>query len=920
MTCLAESQILRFFDRTLSPSEAAAVEQHVDECETCRKLLRDVAAGLPTPAPSGPNPPTLRISNTNTNTNTNTKNTKNSPTRTAPDRDTTPPSLNPPLTPGTRIENRYLVLELIGMGGMGRVYAAYDLELDRKVALKLLRHQHADAHERMAREAKALAKLTHPNVIVVYDIGTAFDETFMAMEYVEGRTLRQWLAEEKPNVQRILDIYLEAARGLSAAHAAGLVHRDFKPDNVLIGKDGRARVTDFGLARPFQLPSEDSGERISVDAAPSKADTQLEGTPLYIAPERFAGQPSDARSDQFAFGVALYEALFGEYPFEFKSLLDLPKALAAGRTRPSPRGSRVPRRVRAALLKALLPDPAARYPSVDVLSAALRSAERRTKVIRWALPAFVLTLGIAGTAKALIPQTTPPPLCQGSERRLEGVWDDKQKASVQKALLSSGLPYAESAWNSVRDSMNLYAERWVKAHQDACIATRVYGEQSEEVLDRRTACLEAQRTQLRALSEALSEANKKAVSKAAEAAEKLGDPELCAASDVLRDQMLPPQNEEVRQKVEAVRERLARVRALIDLGRDRELLDEAQAMVKEADALGYKPLQAEAGVLMAAVHRGKLRPDEMRAVLEQALYAAEAGHHERIALKIWLELANFLIWRDGRYDEAERCLKHAEAYLDRLGGNEMRHRLLVHRSALLRAQGRHAEALEMAQKAVAFTENAFGSTSTRAGAALMELGINAHLGKQPEVSHQAFRRAIQITERVFGEMHPAVASISMNYGRVLMEEDPDHPEEYLKVLQRAADIGEKVGGDIYGQASAVLASAMLKAKRYDEALRLIDRAIATKGPTLGPNHPDMAGALGDRASALAGLHRDKEACEVFEQAFRSAKNGPEPGETMGDILRMAKEYLGACSAECCKETLQRFESQVKKPGAVQVKP
>src|ERR1700722_14732513 len=236
---------------------------------------------------------------------------------------------------------RYLVLERIGEGGMGVVYKAYDPGLDRRVALKGLR-QSPDGigsdEERLVREGKAMAQLAHPNVVAVYDVGVHDERVFVAMEFVEGQTLRAWL-EPRRSLSEVLAMFVQAGRGLCAAHDAGFVHRDFKPDNVLVGNDGRVRVVDFGLARPStrEGPTSDRvpsahDPAASVDASMSE-HASLAGTPRYMPPEQLSGERLDARADQFAFCASLWEAVFGQPPFEAPNLLLLLDTLRTGKLR-----------------------------------------------------------------------------------------------------------------------------------------------------------------------------------------------------------------------------------------------------------------------------------------------------------------------------------------------------------------------------------------------------------------------------------------------------------------------------------------------------------------------------------------------------------------------------------------------------------
>jgi serine/threonine protein kinase/formylglycine-generating enzyme required for sulfatase activity len=289
-----------------------------------------------------------------------------------------------PLQAGARV-GRYLILARVGSGAMGVVYGAYDPELDRRIALKLLdgdpRGQDAAARARLLREAKAMARVEHPNVIAVHDVGVFEGRVFLAMEFLAGGTLRDWLEAERRGWREVLAAFLAAGRGLAAAHAAGLVHRDFKPENVLLDKDGRPRVVDFGLAREAARP--DDGESVaSYDTATLSlaAGNPLEsltrtgavmGTPAYMAPEQFLGEPTDARTDQFSFCVALYEALYGERPFAGETVLRLLRNMTDGTLQPVREERDVPAWIRRVLARGLSAGGAARWPSMAALIAAL---------------------------------------------------------------------------------------------------------------------------------------------------------------------------------------------------------------------------------------------------------------------------------------------------------------------------------------------------------------------------------------------------------------------------------------------------------------------------------------------------------------------------------------------------------------------
>jgi eukaryotic-like serine/threonine-protein kinase len=316
-----------------------------------------------------------------------------------------------PLVSGTSV-GRYVIERKLGSGGMGVVYVADDPELGRKVAIKLVRPlpprrmDPGGGRARLLREAQAMAQLTHPNVVAIHDVGTLGEQVFIAMEYVEGSTLTDWLRARRRTWREIVTLFTECGRGLVAAHAKGIIHRDFKPDNVWVGEDGRARVLDFGLARAARNPA---GKQRSPDAAAAgegrwsprhpMLDTTVTqpgvflGTPPYMAPEQLRGESGDARSDQFSFCVALYSALYGELPFKGETIASLLQQMQEARIPQPLKSSRVPSWLRRVLLRGLSPEPAARYESMDRLLEELAPRARISR--RFLLPGAALAIAAA---------------------------------------------------------------------------------------------------------------------------------------------------------------------------------------------------------------------------------------------------------------------------------------------------------------------------------------------------------------------------------------------------------------------------------------------------------------------------------------------------------------------------------------------
>ncbi len=371
MTCLDDETVFALVLGKLSEGALPAIETHLAGCADCRTVVGETARFL----------------------------TKSGEADTAPEGDPDAPKL---LAAGTTV-SRYVIVGPLGAGGAGVVYLAHDPQLRRKIALKLLPFGNTsdNARERWIREAQAMAQLSHPNVVHVHDAGVYQDNFFIAMELVDGQSVASWLADKKRPWREILDVFLKAGRGLAAAHAAGLIHRDFKPANALVGSDGRVCVADFGLARPVEENAPEpsaAGPLAGPDSSDLTEHGVVVGTPAYMAPEQFLGQAADARSDQFSFCVALFSALCGRRPFRADSssastIMQRPDQIEPGRTQGGGEANAAPVWVLAAIQRGLSMDPAKRFPSMEHLLAALT----REKRDRWPL---WLAAGIGAVALA----------------------------------------------------------------------------------------------------------------------------------------------------------------------------------------------------------------------------------------------------------------------------------------------------------------------------------------------------------------------------------------------------------------------------------------------------------------------------------------------------------------------------------------
>ncbi|HWM87414.1 MAG TPA: serine/threonine-protein kinase, partial [Kofleriaceae bacterium] len=359
---------------------------------------------------------------------------------------TQPELAGSPAPQGGRAIDRYIVVEQIGMGGMGVVYKAHDPDLGRHVALKLLRAGDAGGRHalRLEREARAIARLAHPNVVAIHDVGMVGADLFIAMEYVEGKSLRRWLGSAPRPLHAVLDVLLQAARGLAAAHDAGLVHRDFKPDNVLVGDDGRVRVLDFGLARAARgddddvavLPEED---RVALDSSMTPAGMAV-GTPRYMAPEQHRGEDVDGRADQYAWAVVLYQALTGQRPFDATEYRALRELALRGEVQPFPASAAVPRWLERMIRRAMSVERGDRYPAMHDIIAEL--SEDREALRRAALD------GSADT-EAMVAAFPPPDADAAQVHRLrlliEEAWSTKSRGALAPALGLARQVTAEAA-------------------------------------------------------------------------------------------------------------------------------------------------------------------------------------------------------------------------------------------------------------------------------------------------------------------------------------------------------------------------------------------------------------------------------------------------------------------------------------------
>ena len=728
---------------------------------------------------------------------------------------------------------RFKVLKRLGAGGMGVVWSAYDPELDRNVAIKLLRPDlvggtsGSSGTSRLQREAQAMARLNHPNVATVHEVGTHDEQVFVAMEYVDGGTLREWLQHDR-DWREVLAKYIDAGEGLAAAHAAGIVHRDFKPDNVMLDKDGRVRVMDFGLSR-----TRDSNETVAgslprdVDpmATPLTATGALMGTPAYMAPEQHRGKPADERSDQFAFCVALYEGLCGVRPFAGTTYPELVRNVLAGTLRPTPSQMKAPRRVLAAIQRGLAVDPAERHESMAALLRALRADPG----VAWRRGA--IAVGLMGAASvvtwvAIVDNTVPADACANERDRLAGIWDADRAAAVESALLQSGTRYAEPVWKSTQRLLDRYADDWASAAQELCASRLVAADPEAKPYEQRERCLEARRSELGQLVELLTRNEEGLALEAVQAAATLSgvaacaDPQQLQAWSVRRDA-------ESQDALGKARERLGLAKAEGALGRYDAAIDGAQQVVDAAQKLD-DPALAAAGLLVRGqfLERAGRIPDAEASLREAVKQAEIAGDHGTRALAL-IRLVYVVGAEQERVAEARALGADAAAVLRVIGADKLlAAKLELNLGAVAKAADEYDVALEHYQRALDAHLELFGPEHPETARAFANIGSTLSRLEQEDRAEPYLLQALEGFESTLGPEHPHVGvvlnNLGNNYARV------HQYDRAIPYLRRALALREKVLGPEHNRVASTqynLGTALLNTQQYGEAQKLLQEAV-----------------------------------------------------------------------------------------------
>lgn len=845
---------------------------------------------------------------------------------------------------------RYVVLEQVGQGGMGRVTRAYDPKLQREVALKEVSGGGLGTlgSRRLVEEARAMAKLSDPHVVAVYDVeAIERDRIVLVMEFVDGVNLRTWLREQTRTPAEILERFLAAGEGLAAAHAAGLLHRDFKPSNVLVAGDV-VKVTDFGLAKAASDFGEESRDRdvVSHDSLDGLTEAgAVVGTPRYMAPEQHRGEPLTAAADQYSFCLALWEALVGEPPFSAKGVDALLRAKEAG---PPPAPSTMPGGIGEALRRGMSPRVEERWPELAALLAALRvDTARRRRTVAWVAGGG----GIVAVAALLSrpDAVTEVDRCGAAAEHLAGVWDDARRAEVRQAMMATGASYAATQWTWTKGALDGYARDWVAMHTEACEATTIRGEQSAATMDLRMACLHRAKVELTAVTGVLATADAKVVLNVQSVVDELGPIERCGDIAALRSEIEPPRPREA-EAVELVRERLARAKAERDAGRF-ELaqgeLDAAESLLGEG-GVEYGPLHTEAALEAAYLLESRGHYPEADEALGRTIRLAARWDQRELLRRAVIRRVFVVGFRQQRFDEAMLLRELAEGLAE--GDPLSEARVLSNLGAIYHGSGKYDLARDALQRALEVRTEELGPGDLQVAKAANNLA-GAYYGKGDyEEAARLYARVLEIRRGVLGPAHPDVATCINNLGGVrlaqgnldeaadLLEQSlrirrevlgPEHPDlaqslhnlaivhtrlsqwdDVASLLEEALKIREKTLGPehpVVAQTIASLAGEYERTGDDERALALAQRALSILEGALGPEHPNVATAVKDLARIRARKQEYAEATKLYERVLeiQEATVGtehPDYARTLNDyaVLELDRGETGAA-----KEKLER---------------
>ncbi|MBV1857650.1 MAG: serine/threonine-protein kinase [Nannocystaceae bacterium] len=762
-----------------------------------------------------------------------------------------------PRTPGTpqgdrlrsgAVVGRYRILEPLGRGGMSEVYAAYDPQRDRSVALKIMKHERGhEAHERLQREGRALARLGHRNVVVVHDVGIFQDELFVAMEHIKGAPLSRWMRAPERTWTEIAAAFVQAAAGLISAHAAGIVHRDFKPANVMVEQSGRVVVLDFGLARIQDSPTLGSEASVSGPPPSGSATHSAVGTLGYMAPELMEGSGASQATDQFAFCVSLYEALYGGRPFVGRHALELLEAIKAGPSSPAERRG-VPRWLHDAVSRGLAPDPAERHPSMPALIEALERQGPERTGLRWTLgTALVATIGsIAWSVAGPAADTC----ATAGTDALRSAWNERQRTQTRDSMIASDRAHATETADRALARIDRFAQAWSETAVSSC---RRRADSPSAQADAVQTCLQRGLDRLEVAVTTLQSA-----------------PESPAIADHALDLALslPP----VRRCLEevalpfsstpsadgAVSREIAHSVAARVTGSKADAARSAQAAV-EASTDASPHVHVEALLERSRVHDASARYDDALNDAAAALALSLARELPRRQALASLEMVRLTGDRLRQTDEAKRWETLATASMERLWDEPLLEakRAWVFGTVRWRA-GELGPAAELLHAAAARFEE-LGHEDQLAGT-LTELSMVLDERGDHLRARALLDRVLEIRRALYGAQHPAIADTLADMA--VVEGRSARSTEALALGRQALEIYEHHVDPQHANVATIVMNMGLEYRsqgRHDKALDAFSRAESIRRQQFGDEHVLVADVLNNSAPCLTALGRYAEA-------------------------------------------------------------
>ncbi len=769
---------------------------------------------------------------------------------------------------------RFLVLARVGEGSHGVVYAAYDPKLDRRVALKRLHRGEGVGHRRVLREARALAQLSHPNVVTVFEVGEADGNAYVAMEFIEGTTLAEWLAETSRTVAETSAVLHSAGRGLANAHAHGLVHRDFKPSNVMVGADGRVRVTDFGLADYHHEPAAsepDGSVEASAPPTPRVAST-IVGTPAYMAPELLEGAPADARSDQFAYCVTVVEALAGRRPFHGDTPEQLGESIRRGPS--SELLHRLPRRLRRLVIVGLDPEPDRRHADLGVLVDALDRHTRRRSWVGWTVAAMALVAIPLSRGRGAHEDSG----CESFAHALDDVWSPARREAIASSFAATGRPYAAHAETFVTTAVDRYARQWTEASVAACRASP-----PASIPTVRQICLERRKQELDGLLQELGAADEQLVGSSTSAVSSLVPVASCEHPDPSMDtSALEPGP---RARLAEIDGELAHLWVLVLTGAYERAREGLAPLIVELEEIEHQPTLARALLYQGRAQATTGSYPEADAILVVALEAALAGGGDDTAALVASELAD-VRFRRGMYERAHDLVPVAAALHRRHTGEQTWPRLSNILGSGLVFGRRDTEAVDVFDQGIAAAdddrpEHAAALLSMRANRSAMLL----RLGRDAE-AERSLTEAEEYARVLLGEDHPQYTRLMILRAGMYSMRD-DH-ETALRIQKRALEIWRRAVPRPSASEALMLtnvAEYLTRLERFDEALAALDEvrtvnvAQGTPQESWGPDlYTSMGSVESRRGNPRVAMEHHEHALELLHDAVEA--RDPLAGETV----------------------------------------